>query len=257
MTEKSVYKSTTMGDIPLSFTGRHLLQTLREEIQDYVEQFRNRQPHERSWDGLSKARGKLAKYMSDLEKKAEKFFLRDVPQIDLDMELARRGFTVNKKLPPWHRKPVEDSVNELLDAGYAVSVTADYRQPPGSFNVRVDGVVNSDQAQRIGQHMTKDWERKQGLAKERMNLNYRFRNPNKSPIPPGNHSFEIVEILEIKTDDIAVSDYIAKPRPPHQYIRELTFGARGAKAARELAVKKFSAQGFNDLEFDVYVKIRD
>lgn len=63
---QEVYKSTTMGNIPLSFTGRHLLQSLREAVTDAIVA-KNQNAYN---DALSRARGRIAQYMSELEKKS-------------------------------------------------------------------------------------------------------------------------------------------------------------------------------------------
>lgn len=58
----SIYKSHTHGPIPLSFTGKRLMQNLREEIAKAIS--------EGKWhEQISYARGELAKYMSELEKR--------------------------------------------------------------------------------------------------------------------------------------------------------------------------------------------
>lgn len=69
MAERSVYKSSTLGDIPLSFTGRQLLQQLRIEMEDMLRDVKK--GLDVSWDPLSRARGRLAQYMSKLEGKTE------------------------------------------------------------------------------------------------------------------------------------------------------------------------------------------
>jgi len=60
---REVYKSSTHGEIPLSFTGRHLLQTLRSAATAAIA---NGNWHH-DCNALSKARGELALYMSRLE----------------------------------------------------------------------------------------------------------------------------------------------------------------------------------------------
>lgn len=73
-----VYHSSTLGPIPLSFTGRRLLQNLREEVTALLKKaYRNGEQKwyrdganpvsAEDWEPLSKARGELAKYMSKLE----------------------------------------------------------------------------------------------------------------------------------------------------------------------------------------------
>lgn len=78
----SVYKSSTMGNIPLSFTGKHLLQSEREAVQDLLKktydngyadgtkQARKFTAPGRDWEPLSVARGRIAQRMSELEKKS-------------------------------------------------------------------------------------------------------------------------------------------------------------------------------------------
>lgn len=62
-----VYNSATRGRIPLSFTGRHLLQALRECIQDAIRE----QDYNCNGMALSHTRGRLAEYMSVLEGKSK------------------------------------------------------------------------------------------------------------------------------------------------------------------------------------------
>jgi hypothetical protein len=73
MSKQEVYKSSTMGPIPLSFTGRHLLQSLREAVQDMIaksdERVRRGQISSLDWEPVSRARGRIAQYMSQLERK--------------------------------------------------------------------------------------------------------------------------------------------------------------------------------------------
>lgn len=64
---RDVYRSTTLGDIPLSFTGRHLLQTLRECVADALAAGDTNV----NAGALSRARGRLAQYMSKLEDKSK------------------------------------------------------------------------------------------------------------------------------------------------------------------------------------------
>lgn len=78
MSNQEIYHSSTMGDIPLSFTGRHLLQALREAIierdQKVINEYGMRlnptgPGHFGHWDEVSRTRGRIAKYMSELESK--------------------------------------------------------------------------------------------------------------------------------------------------------------------------------------------
>jgi hypothetical protein len=68
--KQEIYKSSTLGEIPLSFTGRHLLQNLREVITNGIAASANGQPIK--WDDISIARGKLAQYISKLEQRSER-----------------------------------------------------------------------------------------------------------------------------------------------------------------------------------------
>lgn len=74
MPKQEVYHSSTLGPIPLSFTGRRLMQNLREAFQDLlqkrVEQTKRGQVGgQDDWTSVSEARGKLAQYMSKLEQR--------------------------------------------------------------------------------------------------------------------------------------------------------------------------------------------
>jgi hypothetical protein len=84
--DESVYRSSTLGDIPLSFTGRHLLQGLRDEVTDLIRKaydngkadvMRNDGLNRLStagtdWEPVSRARGRIAQYISNLEAKQER-----------------------------------------------------------------------------------------------------------------------------------------------------------------------------------------
>lgn len=262
MAEKSVYHSSTMGEIPLSFTGRHLLQSLREEIQELLGKrydqglkdgkgaARQHTTAEREWEPLSRVRGKLAKYMSDLEGKVGTLGAENEQLKRLSNALDRQVSSMRKNAVS---SVVSNNVNALLDSGFTVSVAHDYRSPPDkSYTVRVDGVVNADQAQRIGQHIIDKKDRDIERHNQKININA-FRGPLEGLVGKA-------MIVEIKApDEIALSDYVAIPRPPLQYIREIKFAARGAKAARTVAKRLFAQNGFTlcDQEFDVYVKTRD
>jgi hypothetical protein len=84
-----------------------LLQTLRDEIQDYVAKMRKTGATELNhWNGLSTARGRIAKYISELESK------RDFPDQSISMALVlasdgqltaecdRRGFETPRRVTP-------------------------------------------------------------------------------------------------------------------------------------------------------------
>lgn len=74
---QEVYHSSTLGRIPLSFTGRRLMQNLREAFGEFLMQAKKQAVAEAvtsqaytapKWDKVSEARGEIAKYMSKLEK---------------------------------------------------------------------------------------------------------------------------------------------------------------------------------------------
>jgi hypothetical protein len=69
--KQEVYESTTHGPIPLSFTGRRLMANLRQAVETELQ---NRQvmldgsisPY--NWEPIARARGELAKYISEVER---------------------------------------------------------------------------------------------------------------------------------------------------------------------------------------------
>jgi hypothetical protein len=72
--KQETYHSSTLGNIPLSFTGRRLLQNLREAFSNYtvkviVATKRNQMEAPTSWQPVSVARGELAQYISGLERR--------------------------------------------------------------------------------------------------------------------------------------------------------------------------------------------
>lgn len=97
MSEQSVYKPSRPGAraIPLSFTGRHLLQSLREAITDAIADgdFNAR------GGAVSNVREKIAQRMSDLERKVERFFLGEVSDTQLLDECEKRGIGRIKLAP--------------------------------------------------------------------------------------------------------------------------------------------------------------
>lgn len=68
--KQEVYQSSTLGPIPLSFTGRRLLQNLREAMQKQLTSAAINAEY--SWERISEARGELAQYMSRLERENER-----------------------------------------------------------------------------------------------------------------------------------------------------------------------------------------
>lgn len=132
-----VYHSSTLGPIPLSFTGRRLMQNLREEVTALLKKaYRNGEQKwyrdganpvsAEDWEPLSKARGELAKYMSKLE--SERWPSDYAPPEHVNfkcsgghragqpatppVELPQRTFTVN--LPPVPEGYVLEVVGDLL-----------------------------------------------------------------------------------------------------------------------------------------------
>lgn len=86
--KQELYQSSTLGVIPLSFTGRRLLQNLREEVQDLLKGKATILKEE--WKPLSRARGKLALYISELEQQRP-----DITQVtdeELVAEIQRRFY---------------------------------------------------------------------------------------------------------------------------------------------------------------------
>lgn len=79
--DQETYHSSTLGEIPLSFTGRRLLQNLREAIEEYTT------GAVKGWEPLSRARGKIAKYMSELERGRQ---LNHITDEELLKEVERR-----------------------------------------------------------------------------------------------------------------------------------------------------------------------
>lgn len=86
--KQETYQSSTLGEIPLSFTGRRLLQNLREEVEDLLRGAPSVTTDE--WKPLSRARGKLALYISKLEQ--IKPDLTQVPDAILLEEVGRRFY---------------------------------------------------------------------------------------------------------------------------------------------------------------------
>lgn len=107
---QEVYKSTTGGDIPLSFTGRHLLQTLREAITKAI----MKQNWHEDADAISRAREAIARYISDLERKGNEMALARLERVkeqvqdypdpynDKDGSIARESeFQSIPPIPVW------------------------------------------------------------------------------------------------------------------------------------------------------------
>jgi hypothetical protein len=68
-----VYHSSTLGPIPLSFTGRRLMQNLLVAIREMADKAVWNAPgfYGLAWDPVSRARGELARYISQLEARKE------------------------------------------------------------------------------------------------------------------------------------------------------------------------------------------
>ncbi len=103
--KQEVYKSTTEGDIPLSFTGRHLLQSLREAMTNAI----MKQNWHVDGDALSRCRAAIARYMSDLERKGEEIAMRRLErqQVNIkgltDLQRASDGQEVRTKHSHYHK----------------------------------------------------------------------------------------------------------------------------------------------------------
>jgi hypothetical protein len=96
MSKQEIYRSSTLGPIPLSFTGRHLLQTLRDEMQRLINKLQEQQGcyHTNDWKPVSEARGRIAEYMSKLEQRVPPSpadVLQKLCDADLIGEFLRRG----------------------------------------------------------------------------------------------------------------------------------------------------------------------
>lgn len=90
MAKREIYHSTTMGPIPLSFTGRHLMQALREAVTDMMSKAVEKAKRGEAgigleWDEVSRARGRIAKYISQLEERPQRtgFGWRDPEPLDV------------------------------------------------------------------------------------------------------------------------------------------------------------------------------
>lgn len=86
MPKQEVYNSSTLGPIPLSFTGRRLMQNLREAVQEMVDKaIQDTRKNAgkgwapQNWEPVSLARGKLVQYMSELEQRVERQEIFDPP----------------------------------------------------------------------------------------------------------------------------------------------------------------------------------
>lgn len=92
--DQEIYHSSTMGSIPLSFTGRRLMQNLREAIEEAMARpintpYPGRQDDcIKNWRPVSEARGRLAKYISELENR--QLSIDQIPDHTLIQELQRR-----------------------------------------------------------------------------------------------------------------------------------------------------------------------
>ncbi|HEX2242999.1 MAG TPA: hypothetical protein VHK27_07070 [Gammaproteobacteria bacterium] len=63
---QEIYNSSTLGPIPLSFTGRRLMANLREALEAAIGQAKIKGVAD--WKPISRARGELARYISNLER---------------------------------------------------------------------------------------------------------------------------------------------------------------------------------------------
>ena len=109
-----IYTSSTLGEIPLSFTGRHLLQSLREAITEALEeQAKGGAPgfvYDLHDQAISRIRGKLAKRMSHLEQRIE--------QLERDKQVLSSAIQTKITIKDLiiHREPVEEiDLKELVE----------------------------------------------------------------------------------------------------------------------------------------------
>lgn len=92
MMDQEIYHSSTLGPIPLSFTGRRLMQNLREAVEEMTTRASNAARAGRgcpvdNWEPVSQARGRLAKYISELERKRN---IDSFTDTELICEMQRR-----------------------------------------------------------------------------------------------------------------------------------------------------------------------
>ena len=129
MSKKSVYKSSTLGDIPLSFTARALMDALRTETTEMAGHIKaGCNIDSVRWEPVSRARGRLAQYISDLETKCDerKVQLNNVYGASLQDQFVReqyqkiQDFVINNRLykdpSKSHAEILLALAQELLDA---------------------------------------------------------------------------------------------------------------------------------------------
>jgi hypothetical protein len=87
---QEIYNSSTLGPIPLSFTGRRLMQNLREAFVDAITAAKRDGFVE--WEEISRARGKLAEYISKLERRNEPPFYERLAALELEVKKLREEY---------------------------------------------------------------------------------------------------------------------------------------------------------------------
>lgn len=147
MPRQEVYHSSTLGRIPLSFTGRRLMQNLREEFQRLlsiaIEKARNGQVGvSREWDRVSEARGRIAEYMSRLEarqggwdKTAQMCGFEDTTQALNYLLTKQQKSELQRSGEPhsyWTRSRNEYVVGLIIEADRTIR-TKRVEREPGSF----------------------------------------------------------------------------------------------------------------------------
>ena len=204
-TKQEVYHSSTLGPIPLSFTGRRLMQNLREAVQALLQKrteqaARGQVPSQDDWEDVSKARGQLAQYMSKLEKgqsNEDKIVLlygkpvnyyfnldQEVGKLRHENEVLRKAneaFKLEEKRQQesmkspdgsWRRRfakvPFFALVNELFDRSTNVNVQRNL----GNHTINITGAIDEATAQRIAAHMLQRDKEKRAREEEKINTNY-------------------------------------------------------------------------------------
>lgn len=129
-----VYQSSTLGPIPLSFTGRHLLHNLRDAITEalYAKPTPpDWKPVSPDWKPISLARGRIAQYISRLETEKQKLpVLKEIPTIVLLEELRSRELD--------RIASSESVVNGKTGINKAILCGEQYTQPPDLYKWRSD-----------------------------------------------------------------------------------------------------------------------
>lgn len=128
-----VFKSTVYGSIPLSFTGRRLLQNLRVAFGEYVDAYVARRSAD--YTQMSRCRGDIAKYISQLEANQTKA-QQDITELRKALADSERRLYESRVA----YGELEASKNELPPA--PVNVTYNLPPiPPGYSLAIVGGII--------------------------------------------------------------------------------------------------------------------